>query len=179
MTEQPIIRYRTDEPTEAERRAAASPTEQIMNGLTWAILVICLAVWAVVGAIFWIPLLLRTMVRFSVDLVPSMLTGKRPVRAAGLLRNAVTVYRRGFQVAIDVVTREPSREESQGAEVSSLRGMALLNELAWVAVIWYLILLFFGAIEATPIDMWNWLVNVRWSDVLIRPVMEFVQGFRS
>lgn len=178
MTEQPMIRYRTDEPTEGER---ASTTEQIMNGLTWAILLICLGVWAIVGAIFWIPLLLRTMVRFSVDLVPSMLTGKHPTRAARLLRHAVTFYRRGFEVAIDAVTREPGREDrsTTEAEPSPLRGMALVNELAWVAVIWYGILLFFGVITATPIDVWLWLAGIQWNDAVFRPVGEFLVGLRS
>lgn len=177
MTEQPTIRYRTDEPGAGER---ASTTAQIMNGLTWAILLICLAVWAVVGAIFWIPLLLRTMVRFSVDLVPNMLSGRRPLRAAGLLRHAVTFYRRGFEVAIDVVTREPVREEhATEPEAPPLRGLALVNELAWVAVIWYGILLFFGVVNATPLDIWRTMADIQWNDAVFRPVGEFIVGLRS
>lgn len=179
MSNQEILRYTTDEPTAAEKWAAQGPTEKVMNGLTWAILLICLAFWAVIGAVFWIPLILRTMVRFSAAMAPAMLADKKPIRAAQMLRGAVSFYRRGFEVAIDVVTKEPKRDRSEAGEDGGLSGMQFLNELAWAALIWYAILLFFGFIDVTPIDMWYWVAGIQWTEVLVRPVAEFIAGFRS
>jgi hypothetical protein len=179
MSEQEILRYTTDEPTASEKWAAQGPTEKVMNGLTWAILLICLAIWAVIGAVFWIPLILRTMVRFSAAMAPAMLADKKPIRAAQMLRGAVSFYRRGFEVAIDVVTKEPRRERAEKGEDGGLSGMQFLNEFAWAALIWYGILLFFGAIDLTPIDMWYWVAGIQWNEVLYQPIAEFVDGFRS
>ncbi len=180
MSEQSeILRYSTDEPTASEKWAAQGPTEKVMNGLTWAILLICLAIWAVIGAVFWIPLILRTMVRFSAAMAPAMLADKKPVRAARMLRGAVSFYRRGFEVAVDVVTREPRHGRADAGEDGGLSGKELLNEFAWAALIWYGILLFFGAIEQTPIDMWYWIAGIQWNEALFQPIMEFVTGFRS
>ena len=179
MSEQEILRYTTDEPTASEKWAAQGPTEKVMNGLTWAILIICLAIWAVIGAVFWIPLILRTMVRFSAAMAPAMLADKKPIRAAQMLRGAVSFYRRGFEVAIDVVAHEPKRGRVEKGEDGGLSLMQFLNEFAWAAMIWYGILLFFGAIDLTPIDMWYWVAGIQWSEVLLRPIMEFVAGLLS
>lgn len=180
MAEQnPMLRY-VSEPTEEELRAANSPTEQIMNGLTWSILIVCLAFWAIVGALFWVPMLLRTMFRFSLALVGAMLAGKKPERAARMLREAVSFYRRGFQVATEVVVKQdleqPAQPTRKGEDVG-LQGMALLNEITWVVLIWYVILLFMGAIETTPMDMWLWLYHMDWSEAVVRPAAEFLRGF--
>jgi len=171
---EPILRYANRDP-EAEA-AQRSPSERVMNGLTWAILIVCLSVWAVIGAIVWIPLLVRTMVRFSAALVPAMLADRKPVRSAHMLRQAVSFYRRGFQVATEVVTREPDPGERKFADEPVLRGKALLNELAWVALIWYAILLLLGVVETTPIDLWWRLVALDWSETVFRPITEFFRG---
>ena len=181
----PMLRYNTD-PTEEELRAANSPAERIMSGLTWAILIVCLGFWAVVGAIFWVPLLLRTMFRFSLALVGAMLAGRKPERAAQMLRDAVSFYRRGFQVAIEVVLKHHDEEAPKAAmygqqqrEDVSLQGMPLLNELAWVFVIWYGILLFLGFVETTPIDLFWRLTLVDWTETFVRPVAEFIRGLTA
>lgn len=180
MDESPqVLRYVTEDPDE---KKGGTPTQQVMNGLTWAILIVCLAFWAVVGAIFWIPLLLRTMFRFSVALVQSMLAGKKPERAARMLRDAVNFYRRGFQVATEVVLREPEQPQHRygvAEEDPGIRGMALVNEIAWVAAIWYGILFFFGVVEATPLDLWRWLVGIDWTETVVRPLAEWVRGLRN
>ena len=76
-------------------------------------------------------------------------------------------YRRGFQVAIEVVTRSGEEEEHEhrGEEGSAIKRFNTLNEIAWVVVIWYFILLIFGGIQTTPVDMWWWLVGVDWYGV--------------
>ncbi len=80
----PTMSYRSlGEPVEIrEKEPPPSPvvktTNWIIQVLTWAILAVVLLVWAVVGAIFWIPLLLRAMLRFSMSLIEAMFVGQRP-----------------------------------------------------------------------------------------------------
>ena len=59
-----VLRYRTSPEPEAE----PSRFDEWSRRLTWAILSVCLAVWAVFGFILWVPLLLRSMVHFTFSL---------------------------------------------------------------------------------------------------------------
>ena len=149
-----------------------------MKGLRWAVLMICLGVWAVVGAVFWIPLLLRRVIAYSAALVPAMLAGTRPHQAAKGLRHAMDFYRRGFQVTTEIVSGEPDRSESAGAKKQDTRlgGMALLNELAWVAVTWYAVLYLLGAIVTSPLDMWWWVEGISWTDSVFGPINDFMKS---
>ena len=116
--EPPVISYRrTEEPGE-EPPAEMKPetpfskaANHILTGLTWVILGIVLGVWAVMGMLFWIPLLLRAMLRFSLSLLEAVFEGQRPTDSARILRDAVSFYRRGFVVAVEAVTKEEIEEE--------------------------------------------------------------------
>jgi len=133
---------------------------KVFTVLTWVVLFVVLTVWAVVGAVFWIPLLLRAMLRFSISLIEAMFEGHKPSRAARILRDAVSFYRRGFVVAVEVVTREPARDDEEGP-VTEHR---LLLEILWALLVWYFIFLIFGWIQASPLDLWDWLVSIPWGD---------------
>jgi hypothetical protein len=176
---QKVLHYTTQGlVTNEKAEAAQGPSEQAMKGLRWAILMICLGVWAVVGALFWIPLLFRRVVTYSAALVPAMLADKKPHHAAKSLREAMNFYRRGFQVTTEVIKGEPDRSERPGpaAEDTTLHGMALLNELAWVVVIWYAVLYFIGAIDTSPLDMWRWLAGISWTDSVFRPINDAMKS---
>lgn len=175
-------------PTFHYTRAAASDegepevrarTERLTAVLTWIVLAICLGVWAIVGALFWVPLLFRRIVKFSFALVPAILADRKPEQAAKMLRDAVSFYRRGFQVATELVARGPEATDRPDRipEDSSLRGVALLNELAWILVIWYAILFFVGVVHTTPLDMWRWLAGISWAGVF-RHVTGFIRSLR-
>jgi hypothetical protein len=136
---------------------------RIFSGFTWIVLGVVLLFWAVIGAVFWIPLLLRAMLRYSLSLVEAMFEGERPLEAGKTLRNAVSFYRRGFVVAIEAVIREDLEKERRhrGAQPRENR---LLLEVVWAAVVWYFIFLWLGWIQTSPLDMWDWFVSRPWGE---------------
>lgn len=162
--EPPMLHYR-DAP-QAPPPADGTPAEdtstgaRFLKGLTRAILAVVLVVWAVVGAIFWIPLMVRTMVRFSVSLVQATLEGNRPTEAARMLQDAVSFYLRGFRVAIEAVEGEPVEERRPAG---AIRGRRLFRELAWAFVIWYAILVPLG-LAWSPVELWDWLTAWPWGN---------------
>jgi hypothetical protein len=135
---------------------------KVFEGVTWAILLLLLAIWAVVGAFFWIPLMFRTLLRFSLSLLQSVMVGRRPERAARALRNAVSFYRRGFVVAVEVVTGEEPDAEAEDPDT----GVRLFLELAWAVPVWYLLFFSLGYIQDSPADLWNELVTFPWKPFL-------------
>jgi hypothetical protein len=166
-TEPPVISYRpTDEPGEeplAEKKPGtqfSKAANQILTGLTWGILGIVLAVWAVVGLVFWIPLLLRAMLRFSLSLLEAVFEGQRPTDSARILRNAVSFYRRGFVVAVEAVTKEEIVGEYRGPT----DGNRLVLEVLWAVLVWYFLFLWWGRVQTSPFDMWNWIVGLPWGE---------------
>jgi hypothetical protein len=165
--EPPVITYRrTDEPAEetpGEDRSEsqfAKVANYILVGLTWAILVIVLAVWALMGMVFWIPLLLRAMLRFSINLLEAVFEGQRPTDSARILRDAVSFYRRGFVVAVEAVTKE-NLAEKRGQPMD---GNRLVMEVVWAVLIWYFIFLWWGWVQTSPLDVWNWFVGLPWRE---------------
>jgi hypothetical protein len=167
--EPPFLSYRQSRegfdpvgPTVARGRPA--PSNRVVRALTWTILVVVLGFWLVIGAVFWIPLMIRSMVLFSVSLIESMFEGKRPEAAARILRDAVTFYRRGFVVATEVILWDDAGDE--GSEGPTER--RIFREILWSVFIWYLILLAVGLVETSPIDAWNWWADLPWG--------EWVQG---
>jgi hypothetical protein len=172
-----ILRYTVEGPADAGE-TPRRPGERAMKVLSWGILVICLAVWTVVGALFWVPLLVRRIVGYSVRLVPSMLTVGKPWRAAKRLRNAMSFYARGFEVTRDMVMRDPDRDERPlfaGPEGGS-RGIALIGELVWALVFWYAVLLLFGVVDGTPLDLWRHVADIPWSERVFHPTLEWVRA---
>ena len=172
-SESTIQRYKTFDPKllgDPEAMAAAEAegdeggrVDRGVRYLTWGILSVCLALWAVIGFIFWVPLLLRSMIHFSLALSQSMLQGTRPEEAGRVLRETVDFYRRGFTVAIAAVFRRPPVSQKQ-AKTKGLTPRRWLFELTWTALFWYLVLLGLGVVETGPVDAWNALVALPWGE---------------
>jgi len=165
MDHQPaaIYYHQIEEPELEQEPPVQKAANRLFSVITWAILFVLLAVWAIVGAFFWIPLLLRAMLRFSLGLVQSVFVGQRPDGSARILRDSVSFYRRGFVVAVETVTREKIDGESKEDPQT---GNRLLLELIWAVPVWYLILFAMGWIQASPLDLWNWFAEIRWSEML-------------
>ncbi len=170
-TETSAPRYRTFDPSVLNDEGAQMPDSTLtghgpldkgVRYLTWGILSVCLALWAVVGFVFWIPLLLRSMIQFSLALSQSMLQGTRPDEAGRILRDTVGFYRRGFTVAISAVFGEaPARKKAVKTRLSVKE---VTFEFVWTAVVWYGILLALGVVETTPVDLWNATVALPWGE---------------
>jgi hypothetical protein len=140
-------------------------------GVTWTILAMVLVVWAVVGAIFWIPLMLRSVIQFSLRHLQAVFVGKRPEGAARALQGAVSFYRRGFVVAFEVIMRDEVDGNAKDPETGNL----LLLELLWAIPVWYLILFGVGWIQASPMDLWNGLGSIQWGQPL-GSLFDWVRG---
>jgi hypothetical protein len=160
--ETPMMHYQSDSPgpAPADGTPARDSTTggRFLRALTRGILGVVLGVWAVVGLVFWIPLLARTMLRFSVALVQATLDGERPTSAARTLQDAVSFYLRGFRVAIEAVDGEPVADSRPAG---SIRGRRLVRELVWAGVIWYLILVPLN-LAWSPVELWGWLTAWPW-----------------
>jgi hypothetical protein len=186
-TESTIQRYKTFDPkllNDPEAMAAAEaegedagPLDRGVRYLTWGILSVCLALWAVIGFIFWVPLLFRSMIHFSLALSQSMLQGTRPVEAGRVLREAVDFYRRGFTVAIAAVFRRPSVAD-KAHKAKPLSARRWMFEITWTVLFWYLVLLGVGVIETSPVDLWNAVVGLPWGEWW-RAITDTVTGWIS
>ena len=165
--EQPSIRrYSIIDPETASPIEEGPPKGRVHEAvriLTWAILAVCLALWAVVGFLFWVPLLLRSMLEFTLALIQSMLQGARPVQAGRVLRETVDFYRRGFLVAIEAVFGKlPESARSQ----HPMSGGRVVMEIGWALLVWYAVLLMVGAVETTPADLWRAAAQYPWKETL-------------
>lgn len=163
--EPPMLRYRSPDPeTPAAERTPPPAGTRALQILSRGILGLCLAVWAIVGLVFWIPLLVRAMVRFSVTLVQATMDGEHPTEAARTLRDAISFYRRGFVMTIDAVNgRDP--EESDRRKQTRVTGSRMLREIAWAAVIWYVIFVPLGW-AWSPVELWGWITAWPWNNWL-------------
>lgn len=160
--EPPVARYHTVEEPEPEPETPVHRTvNRTFAAITWAVLFLVLAVWAVVGALFWIPLLFRAMILFSLRLVQSVFVAQRPEGAARILRDAVSFYKRGFIVAVEVVTREELEPDARDPDTGNL----LLSEILWAFLVWYLILLGLGWIRYSPLDLWTDFLAIPWAEI--------------
>ena len=157
------LNYRTAAPGPEKARP-----DYLIQTLTWAILSVCLAVWAVFGFILWVPLLLRSMVRFSFSLSQSMLRGVEPVEAGRILRDTVSFYRRGFVVAVEAVfgsrKKEAHPDAPRNAKAERLSPRYFVTEVLWAAVIWYLILYALGVTEVSALDGWARIWGLPWAE---------------
>jgi len=152
----------TAELEEEPEAPVTKAVNRVFEGVTWAVLFLLLAIWAVVGAFFWIPLMFRSLLSFSLSLLQAVLVGRRPEGSAKALRNAVSFYRRGFVVAVEVVTREELEGEAKDPET----GIRLFLEMGWAIPTWYLIFFFLGWIQDSPADLWNGLLSFPWKAFL-------------
>lgn len=181
MNESPqVLRYTGYGPVEERTETAPTPSHPASTIFSWGILVLCLGVWAGVGALFWIPLLLRRILTYSLALVAAMLAGKKPEAAAQTLRDAMSFYWRGFTVTAEMIAGQPGPAEraDRGAENEGLSGLAMVTELTWALLVWYVVLLATGVVEITPLDLWRSLAGIPWWEKVIQPAVEWGRSIR-
>ena len=163
MTSQPPVINYSSAGGPGEEQAPKSDNKaanKILTGLTWVILFLVLSVWAVIGVVFWIPLLIRAMLRFSINLIEAAFEGQKPTSSGKVLKDAVNFYRRGFVVAIEVVMGEEVQEDREETTTEN----RFLLEVLWAIFVWYFIFLWFGWIQASPVDLWDWFVSIPWRE---------------
>lgn len=176
MSELPTtLRYTDAEPEPLgifeshEEPGEPSLLDRIVRPLTWGTLVVCLAVWAVAGVVFWVPAMVRRVAFYSAALLEAMIEGDRPDEAGRRLRRAITFYARGFVTTVEVLTRTSEEEAAVARDTEtgerSLDLRRLTVEALWAVVVWYLVLLTVGVVETSPLDLWNGLWAVSWLEI--------------
>src|SRR5436853_562718 len=109
-----------------------------MEVVTFISYILSNLLWAVIGFICWIPLLVRAIGVISGTVLYCNFTGSDPSKIKTILENAVTFYSRGFQVINQafwpdhkdrVIDSQPSQEQKP-----TLWHVGL--EILWVVVFW-------------------------------------------
>lgn len=167
-------RYREGEAAAPETAAVPS---RLLATLTWTLLALCLGIWAVVGAVLWLPLVVRRVLLFSGALVHGMVVGETPERAGRRLREAADFYRRGFVVAVRAVRRPSGTEDDEGdpAGAGGIRVRSLAGEAFWALAVWYGVAYLAGVVPWTPVDGARELAGLPWAGWL-GGALEAVRG---
>jgi hypothetical protein len=122
--------------------------EALIKAVMFLVLLVTLAIWAVVGFIFWIPLLTRATTIFALLLLPAALTHQDLSGIRHGLEAACGFYFRGFRSAVAAIY-EPS--ESVPVQIHFWR---VLIEMFWAAAFWLVTLYFIQPVIVAPVLAW-------------------------
>jgi hypothetical protein len=122
----------------------------ISRAVMLVILCMTLAVWAVVGFLFWIPLLFRVTTVFSAIVVHAAITRQEPSQLRHSLETASSFYPLGFRVAIDTLYN-PNAGLSSRRDGYGLSIWRVLIEVFWTLSFW-LLLIFVAKPALLPIQ---------------------------
>jgi len=106
-------------------------------------MLISLAVWTVIGFIFWVPLLARSIFAFSISVLYVTLTRQNPHRIGYQLSIAASFYVMGFINIIEAIF-PPNSAENVKEEDLEVHFVELLFEILWSAFCWITLLLSLG-----------------------------------
>ena len=109
-------------------------------------MLISLAVWAVIGFVFWVPLLARSIFAFSISVLYVTLTRQNPTSIGYQLSTAASFYVMGFVNIIEAIFPEDSAETSEEEDFEVHFGRLLL-EILWSAFCWITLLLSLGYLQ--------------------------------
>lgn len=74
----------------------------LVKAVMFFVLLITLSVWAVIGFVFWIPLLVRATTVFALALLPAAFNHQDIGGLRNLLEEASSFYFRGFHSAVEI-----------------------------------------------------------------------------
>ncbi|MDH3223298.1 MAG: hypothetical protein OEO23_06250 [Gemmatimonadota bacterium] len=154
----------------ADSGAAKVVIHYTLRALMWLIVATAMLVWLLIGFFFWIPLLVRAAIGFSVEVVNATLTGRSADAAGKMLQRAVNFYRSGFVNALEAI-QEPSEQPRRIDVVAEedevgIDARGFINEVGWTLLIWYLIASFLGWTSWTPVRAWNEFWAIEWGQSL-------------
>ena len=110
--------------------------ESTVGILMVLILVVAEVVWAIVGFMFWVPLLARAATIFSTVIVYARVTGQAPEDMRDYLRVATSFWFEGFVAAKEALFPTTRRENAAALDVKIGR---LCGEVAWSLLFWLLV----------------------------------------
>jgi hypothetical protein len=127
----------------------------ITRAVMLVILCMTLAVWAVIGFIFWIPLLVRVTTVFSAMVIHAAITQQGPGQLRDSLETASGFYPLGFRVAIETLYNPNAGLGSRRASYDLGIGRVLV-EVLWTVAFW----LFFIFVTKPAILPLRWLHHI-------------------
>lgn len=122
-----------DEPASAGGERLVHGAE---TGLRWAVQSVALLLWAPVGLLFWLPLLLRRTVAFVLAVLRAGLTGSEVEMPRRRWEESVHFYRVGFLRIVHAFGDEERFPDRPGPEDGSLAFELLWSAAVWTALLW-------------------------------------------
>lgn len=126
----------------------------IEAALRIAVTVVALAIWGVIGFVFWVPLLARATASFSSLILYTTLVGSNPSGTAGALDAATNFYVRGFG---NIFKAYEDRGSSYG-EADLFSFGKFVVEVLWALLFWgsFLSTLYAVGYASWLPDLWEW-----------------------
>ncbi len=131
--------------------------------IRYALLTIVLAVWSVVGFVFWIPLIVRATAAFCVTAVYANLARANADVPNEGLQHAALFYVSGYRSIYRAIIEPHSTELER---TPAFRGGRFLGETIWTALFWWAVLFVLagsgealGFSRAELVDPALWLVD--------------------
>ncbi len=115
--------------------------ELLVNTVMFVVLALVLAVWAVVGFLFWIPLLTRATVVFSASVVHAAITGQHSTSMREYLKDASRFWFQGFLIAKHALY--PPKGQPPSWKIKIRMGRILAGSL-WTAAFWLAVVCLFN-----------------------------------
>jgi hypothetical protein len=97
---------------------------------------VCLGSWAVIGFLFWIPLLVRATASVGVAVLSSALSDDDPARVTIAFERAASFYARGFRLIHEVLFPQTTRWVVPKEQDRSPYWTRLALDTAWTVVFW-------------------------------------------
>ncbi|HEV7473099.1 MAG TPA: hypothetical protein VGN90_03555 [Pyrinomonadaceae bacterium] len=127
--------------------------EFTVSVVMFIIFIITLAAWAIIGLVFWIPILTRATTVFSGMILYATLTHQKADAVGEYLRIASGFYANGFRTMKEAIYPPPGRLEPTKIDFKVGR---FISELLWMAIFW-LVVLWLGKPELIrPLTDWLW-----------------------
>jgi len=121
----------------------------LVKAVMFFVLLVTLIVWAVVGFVFWIPLLVRATTIFALALLPAAFNRQDIGGLHDLLEEASSFYFRGFHSAIAVLN------ESGGYGDVDVGIGRIVVEILWTTAFWLFTIYLVQPAIVRP--LFNWL----------------------
>jgi hypothetical protein len=110
---------------------------RVLVGLRTLILAMVMAIWTVLGPLFWIPLLARMVAYFTAMVTLSAVSRTDISAAQARLDYAVAFFPHGYRLILDSITQAAQPGSPlPNAEPQPGQVMALVKEILWAALFW-------------------------------------------
>lgn len=139
------------------------------------------AVWAVVGLVFWIPLLAKSVTIFTFTILSHAIVGRSIDHSAEYLKKSITYYLNGFVIILGILWEKVDSDKSKLMDsdvdigflsslisnISKIFGMVLFAAIFWASL--FLFINHFGLIEINAVESAkSWLLNMFRGDSIQR-----------